>query len=165
MKPILYHAGETEFTSNGLGRLSDAIRCTVTEERNGQYELELTYPVAGLRYGDICEERIIAATHDETGDIQPFRIYKITRPMDGKVTVFARHISYQLSKVVVMPFTASGCSAALQGLKTYAVGDCPFTFWTDKTLANTFTVDTPASLRSLLGGTEGSVLDVFGPGE
>lgn len=128
MKPILYPAGETEFTSNGLGRLSDTIRCTVTEERNGQYELELTYPVAGLHYGDICEERIIAATHDETGDIQPFRIYKITRPMDGKVTVFARHISYQLSKVVVMPFTAAGCSAALQGLKTKAVGDCPFTF-------------------------------------
>ena len=165
MKPILYPASETEFTSNGLGRLSDAIRCTVTEERNGPYELELTYPVTGLHYADIREERIIAATHDETGDIQPFRIYKITRPMDGKVTVFARHISYQLSKVVVMPFTTSGCSAALLGLKNNAVGDCPFTFWTDKTNSNNFSVETPASLRSLLGGTEGSILDIFGPGE
>ncbi len=41
MKPVLYEATETEFISNGMGRLSDAISCKVTEERNGQYELEL----------------------------------------------------------------------------------------------------------------------------
>ena len=89
MKPILYSAGETEFKSNGLGRLADAVSYKVVEERNGQYELELEYPVTGLHYADIMEERIICARHDDTDDIQPFRIYKITRPMQGIVTVNA----------------------------------------------------------------------------
>ena len=102
MKPILYPAGETEFRNNGLGRLSEATKCLVTEERNGQYELEMQYPITGRHYKEIVEERIIAARHDDTDDIQPFRIYKITRPMNGIVTISDRPISYQLSKVAVM---------------------------------------------------------------
>ena len=165
MKPILFPADETQFVSNGLGRLSDAISCKVTEERNGQYELELQYPVTGKHYDAICEERIIAARHDDTGDIQPFRIYKITRPMNGKVTVNARHISYQLSKVVVMPFTAQSCVAALQGMNSHSLGDNPFTMWTDKSLSAPFKIEVPSSFRSMLGGVQGSILDVYGPGE
>ena len=97
MKPILYPAGETEFVSNGLGRLADAVSCKVKEERNGQYELELQYPVTGLHYSDIMEERIICARHDDTDDIQPFPIDKNTRSMHAIVTVNSRHITYQLS--------------------------------------------------------------------
>ena len=165
MRPILYPAGETEFINNGLGRLSEATKCLVTEERNGQYELEMDYPITGLHYADIVEERIIAARHDDSDDIQPFRIYKITRPMNGIVTVYARHISYQLSKVAVMPFTANTCAEALGGMIANAVGDCPFTIWTDRLLEAKFTVEQPSSFRSLLGGVSGSILDVYGPGE
>ena len=117
MKPILYEADETQFKSNGMGRLSDAISCKVVEERNGQYELEMKYPVTGIHYKDLCEERIIASRHDDTDDIQPFRIYKITRPMNGQVEINARHISYQLSKVTVMPMTANSCAGALAAMK------------------------------------------------
>ena len=165
MKPVLYPAGETQFHNNGLGRLSEATKCLVTEERNGQYELEMQYPVTGRHYKEILEERIIMARHDDSDDVQPFRIYKITRPMNGIVTVMARHISYQLSKVVVMPFKADTCAGALSGMLQNAVGDCPFQIWTDKLLEAPFSVDTPASFRSLLGGVAGSILDVYGPGE
>ena len=165
MKPILYPAGETQFKNNGLGRLSEATKCLVTEERNGQYELEMQYPVTGRHYKEIIEERIIAARHDDSDDVQPFRIYKITRPMNGIVTISARHISYQLSKVAVMPFSAETCAGALGGMITNSVGDCPFTFWTDKLLEAHFHVDVPSSFRSLLGGVSGSILDVYGPGE
>ncbi len=165
MKPILYPAGETQFTNNGLGRLSEATKCRVTEERNGQYELEMEYPVTGRHYKEIIEERIIAARHDDSDDIQPFRIYKITRPMNGIVTVSARHISYQLSKVAVMPFSADTCAAALSGMVSHSVGDCPFSIWTDKLLEAAFHVDVPSSFRSLLGGVSGSILDIYGPGE
>ena len=165
MKPILYSAGETQFRSNGLGRLSEATKCLVTEERNGQFELEMDYPITGRHYKEIIEERIIAARHDDSDDIQPFRIYKITRPMNGIVTVSARHISYQLSKVAVMPFSADTCAAALSGMIANSVGDCPFTIWTDKLLEAHFSVDVPSSFRSLLGGVSGSILDIYGPGE
>lgn len=165
MKPILYDAAETQFRSNGMGRLSDAISCSVVEERNGQYELEMKYPVTGIHYEDLCEERIIASRHDDTDDIQPFRIYKITRPMNGQVVVNARHISYQLSKVTVMPLTASSCPAAFAAMKENSVGDNPYEFWTDKDVEGNFTISQPVSFRSYLGGTAGSILDVYGTGE
>lgn len=165
MRPILYDANETVFKSNGMGRLSDAISCKVVEERNGQYELEMKYPVTGIHYEDLSEERIIGARHDDTNDIQPFRIYKITRPMNGQVVVNARHISYQLSKVTVMPTTAENCPAAFAAMKANSVGDNPYEFWTDKNVEGKFTISQPVSFRSYLGGTAGSILDVYGTGE
>lgn len=165
MIPILYEKTETAFTSNGLGRLAECIRCEVTEERNGIYECEFDYPISGDKYDAIQEGRIIAVTHDDNGDIQPFDIYHRTAPIDGIVTFFAHHISYRQNGITVKPFTASGISNAIQGLKTNSVGTNPFTYWTNKTTTGTYTVETPSSLRALLGGEQNSLLDVFGAAE
>lgn len=165
MNPILYSSTETSFTTNGLGRLSDAISCVITEERNGIFELEMEYPITGTHYSDIKEERILFAQPRPGGANQAFRIYKISRPISGRVMVSARHISYQLNKITVKPFQASSCVGAISGLKTNSIGSNPFEFWTDKNALATFTVDTPSTARSLLGGQTGSILDTFGTGE
>ena len=165
MIPILYEKTETTFTSNGIGRLVDCTRCIVTEERNGVYEVEFDYPITGQHYADIQEGRIIAVTHDDTGDIQPFDIYKRTAPISGIVTFYASHISYRLNGIVTNPFTASGISNALTAIKTNSIGGNPFTFSTDKTTTGTYTVAVPSTARALLGGEENSILDVFGTGE
>lgn len=162
MTPILYKASEKDFLTNGLGRLSDAISCIVTEERNGSYELEMVYPVDGIHYKDISNSRIIYAKPADSKKPQPFRIYNISRPMTGKVTVRAEHISYQMSDIPVMPFTADGVTTALMGLNKNAAEPSPFTFWTDKQTAAKFSFDTPQSMRSLLGGESGSILDAYG---
>lgn len=163
MIPILYDSTETEFTSQGLGCLTDAISCEVTEERNGEFELELEYPISGIHYGDIAYSRYIAAVPADGEDAQPFEIYKITRPLDGVVTVYARHLSYRLGYTPVRPTTAATSAAsALSTLKSAAVVPCPFTFSSDVTKAGTFTNSKLQSLRSLLGGQTGSILDVFG---
>lgn len=165
MIPILYESTETSFTSNGLGRLRDCISCIVTEERNGVYEVKFEYPVTGAHYEDIIEGRIIAVTHDATGDIQPFDIYKRTAPIDGVVTFNAKHISYRLNGYVVKPFTASSCSGALGSIRSNVVGENSFTFETNKSVSGTFKLTTPTSVRAMLGGEEGSILDVYGTGE
>ncbi len=165
MIPVLYESTETSFTTNGLGGLSDAIETTVKEQRNGVYELEMIYPVTGRHFDLLQLGRIIYATHDDTGDRQPFDIYKISRVLDGKVSVYCRHISYRLNKIPVQPFTANSCTSALSGLATNAAVTCPFTFWTDKTVSATFAVAVPSSIRALLGGHQGSILDTFGTGE
>lgn len=165
MIPILYEKTETTFTSNGIGRLVDCTRCEVTEERNGVYEVEFDYPITGQHYADITEGRIIAVTHDDNGDIQPFDIYKRTAPISGIVTFYASHISYRLNGIVTNPFTASGVSNALTALKTNSIGTNPFTFSTDKTTTGTYTVAVPSTVRALMGGEENSILDVFGTGE
>lgn len=165
MIPILYDKTETTFTSNGLGRLADCLRCIVTEERNGIYECEFDYPISGPKYDQIQEGQIIAATHDDNGDIQPFDIYHRTAPIDGVVTFYARHISYRQIGITVEPFTASGVANAIAGIKTNSYDTNPFTYSTDKTTAGDYTVKVPSSAKALLGGTENSLLDVFGAGE
>ena len=59
MIPILYDSNELSFTSNGLGRLRDCISCMVTEERNGVYECDFSYPVDGANFDLIIPGRII----------------------------------------------------------------------------------------------------------
>lgn len=165
MKPILYDKDDITFTSNGIGRL-DCISCVVTEERNGQYELELELPEDALHADEIEMSSIIVVKPSQNASNQAFRVYKITKPFNGRFSVLAQHISYQLSYIPVMPFSvlASGtaCADTLQGLKTNSAEDNPFTFWTDVTTVAPYNQTLPASLRQRLGGIEGSVLDQFG---
>lgn len=163
MKPILYASTEREFTTNGIGILSDAASCVVTEERNGSYELEMQYPVMGLHYASITYRSLILAKPKPDGEPQPFRVYRITRPLGGLVTVYARHISYDLSGVVVPPFSATGVEGVFDAIQAKAVPqDSGFTFWTDKISTSGVATTVPNSVRSLLGGIRGSILDVFG---
>lgn len=165
MIPILYDNNERTFASNGLGRLTDCLECTVTEERNGIYEAEFVYPITGVHYNDIVEGRIISVTHDEKGDRQPFVIYRRSAVIDGRVTFCAHHVSYELSNVIVSPFSATSAAAALTYIKDNSITDNPFTFWTDKATSGSMEVDVPTPAKTLLGGKDGSVLDVFGGGE
>ena len=163
MIPILYDKTEKEFRTLGIGSLSDAISCEVTEERNGTYELRMSYPITGVHYADITNEAIIFAIPADGKGAQPFRIYKISRPINGKISVYAEHLSYQLSHIVVMPFTAHGAGNALSGLIDNSIGDQPFSVWTDIANGTTeYNQPVPASFRSRLGGVSGSVLDCFG---
>ena len=162
MNPILYPAGETAFDTNGIGILSDAILCDVLQELNGQYELELRYPVDGIRFADLALECRLLAKVGPVSELQPFEIYRITKPMNGIVTAYARHIAYNQRGIVVSPFTAESCPAAFEVMKASATTDCPFEYWTDKTTAATMAVKVPKAIWSLLGGSEGSFLDVYG---
>lgn len=162
MIPCLYDSRETKFNHNGIGKLADAQSCTVTEKRNGSYELKLICPADGIHAEMLEEGNIILAKPSDTMQPQPFRIYKITTPIDGKLEIQARHISYQLNFITVSPFSVSGCAGAVQGLKSHAASDCPFSVWTDVASSAMFTVSVPASFRNCLGGMDGSVLDTFG---
>lgn len=162
MIPCLYHAIETGFTTNGIGKLSDCISCLVTEKRNGSFELKLTYPAEGIHAEYIEEGNIILARPAEKKRSQPFRIYKITTSISGELTVCARHISYQLNFITVSPVSAVGCVGALAALKNASSQECPFNFETDIVSEAQFSLSVPALLRGCLGGMEGSVLDIFG---
>lgn len=162
MIPILFESTETVFTHNGIGRLVDCISCKVTEERNGIYELELQYPMTGKYFNDLMNLGIIGVIHDDNHDIQPFDIYKVTEPIDGVVTVNAHHISYRLNNIIVEPFTAASCAAAIAAIKTHSANQNDFTFSTDKVVSSQYTLDTLRGARSTLLGAEGSLLDVYG---
>ncbi len=117
MKPRLYAENETEFESNGLGPLSDALACTVEENRNGAFELTMDYPVTGALFDELKHGSIIFAPANDSGTPQPFRVCEKSTPLSGVVTIRAKHISYQLSHIPVSPFAAGSCTAALQRAK------------------------------------------------
>ena len=132
MKPILFPSTATEFKTQGLGVLTDAISCTVTEERNGAFELTMQYPDTGVHFDEITDRCIIYAIPSPYRAPQPFRIYRITRPMNGVIMVYAQHITYDLSGVPLNPFTAINAPDALSKLSLNAAVNSPFVFWTDK---------------------------------
>lgn len=162
MIPILFEPKTNNFNSNGLGRLMDATSCLVTEERNGVYELEMWYPIDGILCEDIKMASIILAEPGEGREFQPFSVYKISKPLKGIITINAEHISYQLSYIPCAPFASQTAAGALAGFEQHAAEKCPYTFWTDKTTSGNFAVSVPSSIRSRLGGVEGSILDVYG---
>nr|DAW34871.1 MAG TPA: tail protein [Caudoviricetes sp.] len=157
MIPVLYAANTADFSSFGLGVLTDTISCEVTEERNGVFECLLKYPVSGQHYGLITKECIIKAKPNDTAADQAFRIYRITKPLNGIVTIYGQHISYDLANVPVMPFSTESRSPQLI-LSQLLAGDTRFTGWTDYSDAKAFSVTQPKSVRACLGGTEGSML-------
>ena len=166
MTPILFPSSSSSFTTQGVGRLTDALSCVVTEERNGEYELELTYPENGIHFEEIAVQNIILAKPNTHDDPQPFRIYSITKPLDGICTINARHVSYDLSGAIVLPpaagISAISASAALNAMVPYANGASAFTFTSDNATQSTFSMRVPASFRQMMGGVQGSILDCFG---
>lgn len=168
MIPILYSKAETVAQlvadkTNGVGRLADATSCKVQEDRNGAFTLSMTYPISGIHYADIVIGGCIKAKPNELADPQLFRIYHISKPLNGMVTIDAQHLSYDLSKAVVKPFSAKGITAVTSGMISNMIGGIGFSFSSDINNGDSqFTNDHPQSFRALLGGQEGSVLDVFG---
>lgn len=158
MIPILYSPTTTSFTTGGIGKLIDAGSCIVTEERNGSYELEMTYPITGHLYDEIKQRSIIFAKPSPAQSEQPFRVYRITKPLNKVVTVYAAHISYDLSGIPVKNFTSQSVQAALTALTTSSVISNPFTFWSDKTNSGVMEIKTPTPCRTILS----NILDVYG---
>ena len=85
---------QEDFETNGL-RILSPTACKITQELNGQYELILEHPMDdGGAWEQLIELNIIKAQG------QLFTIYRIVHSYTGsvgKVTVYARHIFYQLA--------------------------------------------------------------------
>lgn len=163
MIPILYESTETQFTSNGICRLRSCSEVTVAEERNGLYECDFSYPINGENYSEIQLGRIIAVRHDDTADIQPFDIVEREAEINGIVTFHCVHISYRQAKIVAHGKNITGPSAAFD-MFADGLPNNPFSYFTDIISTKPFPLgdDVPRSVREMLGGTEGSVLDTYG---
>lgn len=126
MTPMLFEADETSFQSNGLGALTDAVSCIVEQEVNGGFELEMRYSVEGIHFELLRKNRIILAETGSSDQPQPFRIYRISKEIGGTVTVYARHICYDLMGIPVAPFSAKNAKDAMGKIQSSAVVPCPF---------------------------------------
>ena len=164
MIPILYKADAVDFSTFGIGALSECTLCEVTEERNGAFECTLKYPVTGRLFSALKNERLIKAKPNDTSKEQLFRIYRITTPINGIVTIYAQHISYDLSNIAELVWSSAmiSPSLAMSRLFTKTATTHNFKCSTDFSTAKPFSVSKPKSVRACLGGSEGSMLDLWG---
>lgn len=164
MIPILYDKSEENFTRNGIGFLADAISCEVTEERNGSYELSISYPITGNIYAYINEGNIIKCKANDTSDPQLFRIYSCSKPLNGIVSIKAEHISYDLNGIPIAELKLKSATAQMAITKAISDGafESKFKALSDIATLNTIDLSEPCSIRAALGGQQGSVLDIWG---
>lgn len=164
MIPILYKADTTDFENYGIGALSECTLCEVTEERNGAFECTLKYPVTGILFAELKNERLIKAKPNDTSKEQLFRIYRITTPINGIVTIYAQHISYDLSNIAELVWSSGfiSPSLAMSRIFTKTATTHNFKCSTDFSSAKPFSISKPKSVRACLGGSEGSMLDLWG---
>ena len=160
--PLIYEATKTALDGYALGSLPDCLDCKVTEERNGEFFVELKYPAYGMNADLLTVGRLLAIRPNMYDNTQAFRIVTIRKDISGEMEVTAYHVSYDLAQVIVLPFTAANVADALAGLASHSVPASSFTFSTDKTTTGVFSVTQPTPLRALLGGMAGSILDVYG---
>ena len=160
MIPVLYEQTERDFSHNGIGFLSDAVKATVTEERNGAFELSLQYPIAGIWFEQIKTGSIVKAKANETSEPQLFRVYKISKPLQGVVTYSAEHISYDLTGVFTLGVNSDETTAeeAMSKAVSGAVPECSYTVYSDIAEKRPLATEIPASVRAVFG----TIRDTFG---
>lgn len=161
MIPILFEQSETNFTTNGIGRLNGTTQAIVSERLNDFFTLEMT--VAQERYAsELRPGRLILATPAEGERPQPFRIHELTKNLDGTINMLANHISYDLSGIPARNITgitsASGAVAALASREIITSG---FSYSTDLSVSASWEKRGAFSVRSAMGG-EGSIQETFG---
>lgn len=167
MIPRLLEKDASDFEVVGIGALYDAISCTVTEERNGEFSLELEIPTESNHAQEISADKIIIADSG-LNNPQPFRITEVESNMDGTLSVSALHLTADLRWIPFHPFAGhrTDASLALADLKTTALTTCNFTFESDivSSADQVFcaTTDPVMSIWEKLKGTEGSILQYYG---
>lgn len=159
--PRLYERNTSTFNNNGFGVLSDATSYEVSETINGKYEMTLQYPITGAAFNDIQNNRILYGEVNPYGDLQPFRIYRITKPLAGIITVYAEHKGYELSGYPCMANddyieTPGTCAAFMAYLTQQAADDASdlglasYSFATDIVASAQWSIPQPVSIREAM---------------
>ena len=162
MKPVLHDETVLSAENYGFGTLSDAMECTVSCEENGTYDLTLQYPVTGIHAEELLERRIISARPSSYENRQLFRIYRISRPMNGRFQVSAHHISYDLGGCIVKPFSAKTLKETIQKLNENIVGDCKFEISAGYDSEKAFSITKPVTVRAaMLSNNGSSIADTY----
>lgn len=169
-----YPVDGANFDKIQLGRIVGVSHSEATTTRPVRYVGPLTDEVLD----ELTDENGIALTGAETkmipeSDIQPFDIVSYSRPIDGVVTFHCVHISYRQSKMVTYATGVNSLVDAFDAFDTVFfpdnplgqdAGGNPFTYITDMYSTGYCSAfdGKPKSIRSLLGGVEGSILDTYG---
>lgn len=165
MFPILYEKNESDFTTLGLGILTDCTQCDTNEVVNDKNEATFSYPLSGRLYEKITPDRIVKVKANEYQQPQLFRIYRSSKPINGIVKFYCQHISYDLNMLIVRPFgdlLNVNATAALNRVLENTVYEHNFTAESDIAGTKNIVSSIPQSVREWLGTDDGAILNLYG---
>jgi len=105
--------------------------CYTTEERNGEFTLEMEYPVKSEALQKIRPGRLIKAKCYKTHPDQFFRIQTVSTPIGGCITISANHISYDYLSDVLLNFESADTVQATIAAMADTMYRRPFKMHTD----------------------------------
>lgn len=153
----------------GYGSVPDTIEGYVEEERNGAFTLSMTVPAETAYINRLNVGTLVVADASPNQKNQAFEIAKVTKTLNGRVTVYAEHITYRLLYSVVRPFEIAGLNNVFNRLSqnkaasVYLDGnDFRFTWAGWPSAASNYKLSEFSTVKEMLQGRTGSVLDVFG---
>lgn len=181
MYPLLYKSKSKILKASAfelLGRMTDVVSGKVTEERNGDYLLEMELLTTD-RCADLLDTQyFIKAKPNPTDEPQYFEIYDLQYKDKKSITVKAKHIKHNLyNNFLVETYNQTGvvhtpsewwyllCTGQDEGLQTQmTLWEHRFSFTSDITSKASMTLGfcTPCTLGDFMGGADGSLVDVFG---
>lgn len=167
MIPRIYDNSFTTYESNGLGLLVDTISCQVEEESNGDFELTLVYPSDGSFFYALKQDNLIKADASDSLKGQLFRIDTISKPLNGQVTVYAKHISFDLAKNSLNEDINErniNCENAGKHMLQKSDADSRFSIESNIEMLGNYSMDRKTDCLSAIAGTRGSLIDTFGNG-
>lgn len=169
MYPTIHDWRGNDLQTEGYGALADCISCEVTEELNGEFTLELNYPLKGQFADQLTPSNIIMVKPAHNQGLQAFRINEVKKSFGNSINVYANHISYDLSGYAIRTArTYNSLADVIQVMDSESwsasssVVYHDFSFATDMTSSRPFKIEGLQSLRSWMGGQEGSIIDTYG---
>ena len=178
MIPKLYDSFGYQTASGArdfLRKITHCTKCYVTESTDGEYTLDLETTVNDPAAPILLSQRIIAIKPNPHDPIQHFEIQSTERSTDGIIKLSAKHVKNFVCQLVsegdidhIGPATTYNLTP--QGVWNklfndgYITSSCPFTFTSDITAkADCYLgFNEPVTLGDILGGADGSMLDMFG---
>nr|WP_316614630.1 phage tail spike protein [uncultured Ruminococcus sp.] len=156
------------------GTLTHCRKCEVTEVRNGTYTLSLETTVNDECADLILSQRMIGVKPNPTDNMQFFEIQKTDRTLDGIIKAEAKHIKCLCFAICTDgggttpedPFIFHGTAQQTWNelVNNNISSAVPFSFTSDIGTIADFKLGLTISetLGNILGGKEGSFLDVYG---
>lgn len=159
----IFDSGATQFETMGFGALNNVYNCVVDTALSGTYELNMEMGVDDENFQYVQIGNIIVCKPNLTDFEQPFVIEQIEKTIEGTMSIYATQIcQYRTKLIPVAPFSASDIQGALSGVISNSLETNIFNLTSPRTTQVSYTLTEPRAMRDILGGVEGSLLDVYG---
>ncbi|MGM0221888.1 hypothetical protein IGL62_001734 [Enterococcus sp. AZ137] len=165
MKPVLYSPTDIDFTAGGIGILSDCKKCLVTEEANGSYTVELSFPI-NAKFSSQLEDHNyqIKCKPNATDDFHIFYIYNHYKDMaTGLLYVYGKSRTMKLGNRAVkkLEFERATCQEAMKYLEKSMDQPSDIRLFSDITRVGSTSIEVSNPLKCIKG-IEGSLNQIFG---